>query len=336
MLTRNRIKLGVGGAVAAAIALGVWLLPGKLPPQPGPVGNVAVTPLGHGLRNGGGDTSTAKLAMKGGTPTVVSHRAAFEAAHSYWDYAKRTLPAAQAGDRDAQFYLSRALERCQSDLRMYLQQRGRPLTEVESLQWAVKRNLPLDLAQQAYERCHKFLENGPGEFGDASEWLGRATLAGQPLAQAITASRILVQRTTDELAKAGAVPVTILSIAPDTAHMDPRRLFREAVESGDPEVLFHIGEANVALHLSTGNDGSTEQLSWWLVACEEGFDCSPSADWVKNSCYVDPQCASIGPSEIVEYFAGNNWPQVQQRAQELKTKIDAHEWDELGLGRKIN
>ena len=263
---------------------------------------------------------------------MASYKAALQDSHDYWDYANRTLPAAQAGDPDAQFYLSRALERCQSDLRMYLQ-KGRPLTEEESLQWAAKRRLPLDFAQQAYERCHRFLEDGSGEFGNAAEWLGRATLAGQPVAQATTATRILLQRTSDGLAKAGAVPVTPLPIAPDTVGMDPRELFREAVESRDPEALFQIADANVLLHPSTGDDDSTERNAWWLVACQEGLDCSPNADWVKNVCYLDPQCASTSsPSELIEHFAGADWPRVRQRAEDLKTKLDAGQWDDLGLG----
>jgi hypothetical protein len=335
MLVRgDRLKLSIGCAVTAAIALGVWLLPPKLRHQPAHTdGRAAATlPEAADARSPGG-TSNAKIAIKGG-PTVVSYKAALEASHDYWDYANRTLPAAQAGDRDAQFYLSRALELCQSGLRMYLQ-KGRPLTEEESLQWAAKRHLPLELAQQAYERCHRFQEDGTGEFGNATEWLGRATLAGQPVAQATTATRILLQRTTDGLAKAGAVPITPPPIGPDTVGMDPGELFREAVESRDPEALFQIAESDALRHPSTGDDDNTERYSWLLVACQEGLDCSPNSDWVRNICYLDPQCASTSsPSELIEHLAGADWPRVQQRAEELKTKLDAGQWDALGLGGK--
>lgn len=214
---------------------------------------------------------------------------------------------------------------------MFLQRQGRPLTEDESLQLAAKRNLPIELAQQAYERCHRFQGDGTGEFGDATEWLGRATLAGQPLAQATTANRILWKQTTDTLAGAGATPATI-PVSSDTIGMDPWELLREALESGDPEVLFLAGDASELLHPSS--DNNTERNAWWLVACERGFDCSPNADWVKSVCYIDPQCASIGPSEIVEYLAGADWPRVQQRAEELKSKLDAGQWDDLGLKGK--
>lgn len=335
MRTRSRIKLGIASAATAAIVLSVWLLTAKVPHTSRPEGKPAISVPSPRLqaavmRTGGGTSKGNALEVSGRT-----YKEALKDSRDYWEYASRVLPAARAGDRDAQFYLSRALDRCQSDLRMYLQQGSRPLTQEESLQWAAKRNLPLDLAQQAYERCHKFQERGPGEFGDSADWLGKATLAGQPLAQATTAARILLQQKTETFAKAGGVPVTVFTIAPDTAHLDPRRLFREAVESGDPEALFAIGEADALLHPSTGNNGPTEQYAWWLVACEEGFDCSPNAEWVKRGCYLDPQCASaVSPSDVVEHLAGNDWPQVQQRAQELKIKLDAHEWDDLGLGGK--
>ena len=337
---RTRVKLGIAGGVAVVITLGVWLLPSRSRFQEAHVnGAIAATvpqrrPEVADVRSRGG-LSNAELAMKGEPPTAANYKAALQHSHDYWDYAKSILPAAQVGDREAQFYLSRVLERCRSDSRMFLQRQGRPLTEDESLQLAAQRNLPIELVQQAYERCHRFQEDGTGEFGDATEWLGRATLAGQPVAQATTAIRILLQRATDRLAKAaGTAPANTIAVSRDTAGMDPRELLRDAVESNDPEVLFKIGEADALLHPSTGGDNNTERNAWWLVACERGFDCSPNSDWVKSICYIDPQCASIGPSEIIEYVSGADWPRVQQRAEELKSKLDAGQWDDLGLKGK--
>jgi len=34
----------------------------------------------------------------------------------------------------------------------------------------------------------------------------------------------------------------------------------------------------------------------------------------------------------VRKLAGDQWPVVQQRAQEISAKLDAGRWDELGLG----
>jgi hypothetical protein len=117
--------------------------------------------------------------------------------------------------------------------------------------------------------------------------------------------------------------------------MDPQELFREAVESRDPEALFQIAESDALLHPSTGDDDNTERNSWLLVACQEGLDCSSNADWVRNICYLDPQCASASStSELIEHLAGADWHRVQQRAEELKTKLDAGQWDDLGLGGK--
>ena len=48
--------------------------------------------------------------------------------------------------------------------------------------------------------------------------------------------------------------------------------------------------------------------------------CAPS----RNSCEGSP-----GNLVVV---AGDEWPAVQQRAQEISAKLDAGQWDELGLG----
>jgi hypothetical protein len=114
--------------------------------------------------------------------------------------------------------------------------------------------------------------------------------------------------------------------------VDPRQLLSAAVKSRDPEVLFTIGEAQGLLY-PANSDTNAARYAWWLVACQRGFDCSAGGDWVKNTCAGDPQCASANsPSDLVRSLAGDEWPDVQQRAQEISAKLDAGQWDELGLG----
>jgi hypothetical protein len=264
------------------------------------------------------------------TSSPIDYKKSFAEARNYWDYAHKILPAAKAGNADAQFYLSRLLERCNEDNKMYFERRGEKLTLDQGLQFAVERHLPIELAQSAFERCHEFHENNSEELGNASDWLAKATDAGQPIAEATMASKILFQEVTQNIAQTSGAPrASAIQIA---SSADPRELLRAAVESRDPEVLFSIGDAQGMLNPSS-SDIATNRFAWWLVACQRGLDCSANATWVKNMCASDPQCASAdSPSDLVRGLARDIWPEVQQRAQEISAKLDAGEWSELGLG----
>src|SRR5215469_6374411 len=118
MTRATRIKIVIGCALAAAVAFGVWLLlPQTLSHQPMPAEGRAAVPQHRAAAadaSGRGGTAKAGTAPKGGAPAGVNYREALAASHNYRDYAKNTLAAARAGNRDAQFYLFRALDRCQS------------------------------------------------------------------------------------------------------------------------------------------------------------------------------------------------------------------------------
>jgi hypothetical protein len=258
-------------------------------------------------------------------------RTLFQQSTNYWKLAQKILSAANSGNADAQVYLSKTLTYCSELNKFYFQHRGTRLSLDEGLQYAAKRNLPYDIAQKVYERCHDFNDNDTASLGDPAEWLARATSARQPLAQALTASAILMQNSTEQLKKASGVA------NPDNAHFvagdaDPFALLRDAVRSRDPEVLFNIGEAQALRH-SANADGNTVRYAWWLVACERGFDCSANADWVKTSCGGTNECASAqDPTDLVRNLAGENWPAVQRLAADLNAKMEGGQWDELGIG----
>jgi hypothetical protein len=265
------------------------------------------------------------------TSGAVDYKKAFAESRSYFDYAHRILPAAKAGNADAQFYLSRVLERCDEDNRMYFQRGGQKIGLDEGLQYAVKRRLSIEVAQSVYEKCHEFQENDLAEFGSVADWLAKATAAGQPLAETTTASKLLVQEVLQNSARAGGVPNPNANSGIEEGS-DPHSLFRSAAESKDPEVLFDIGEAQGMLYPAS-SDVNARRFAWWLVACQRGFDCSENADWVKNSCGDDADCATASsPSDRVRRLAGDQWPDVQQRAQEISAKLDAGRWDDLDLG----
>jgi hypothetical protein len=258
----------------------------------------------------------------------MDYKRNFAESHNYWKFAHDALPTANAGNADAQFYLSRALEYCAEHNSFYYRRKGRPIGLDEGLQRAVQRNLPIDVAQAVYERCHEFVDHGASGLGSAREWLARATSVGQPLAQAVTASKILMQVQRQDFIKAGGVPTpdndpTIMSEG------DPRELLRSAIQSKDPEVLFTIGEFQPLLD-PTNTD--KDRYAWMLLACQRGFDCTANAEWVKNSCAGAPECASAnGPTDLVRILAGDQWPEVQQRARDLSIGLDQENWSALGL-----
>jgi TPR repeat protein len=261
----------------------------------------------------------------------TDYKKEFASSNNYWEFAHAILPAAKAGNAAAQFYLYRVLERCDEYNRMYFQHRGQHLALDQGLQFAVQRHLSIDVAQSVFDRCHLFQENDLTELGSATDWLEKATDAGHPLAEATTAGKILEQDMRRRLAQAGGVPNPSNSVEVGNG-ADPRELLKSAVRSKDPEVIFSIGEAQSLLNPSNSDTNAT-RFAWWLVACQRGFDCSGDAEWVKSGCAEASPCSSAsGPSELIRILSRDEWPEVQQRAQEISSKLDAGKWDDLGLG----
>lgn len=265
--------------------------------------------------------------------TPTNYKQLLSQSHNYWDYAHEILAAAKSGDPDAQYYLSKVVMHCRAENKMYFQHRGVHLTLDEGLQYAVKRHLPMDVAQSVYDRCHQFQDENDAVLGDPTDWLAKATASAQPLAEATTASRMFMGAQMRNFARAGGVenPSDSFDVKSDP-NIDPRGLLRAAAESKDPEVLFQIGELQPFLDPSQKNELVT-RFAWWLVACERGLDCSTTAQWVRNGCSADPVClSSTSPQDLLRYLAGDNWADVQVKAESISAGLDAGNWDDLGLG----
>jgi len=260
-----------------------------------------------------------------------SYQREYEASQNFWELAHSLLPAARAGDADAEYYLSKVLERCADENRMYFERKGRRLSLDEGLRYAVARHLSIETAQSVFDRCHEFQTEDAADLGTSATWLAAATDAGQPGAEATTAMKILLHNQMLNFARGGAVPDSgNLGAVGNGA--DPLQLLRSAVKSKNPEILFTIGEAQGLLHPAAA-DTKAAQLSWWLVACQRGLDCTANAEWVQNSCGGNPACASANtPTELVRNLAGDQWPEVEERAQRLGTQLDNDQWDALDLG----
>jgi hypothetical protein len=317
----NSPALGMSIAALVAALATIYLWPSKTSEH------AAVTPL-NALR-----ARAVAPSASGSSESVsstIDYKNLLAESSDYWAYAHNILPAAIAGNADAQFYLSTVIDRCSMDNKMYFQRRGVTLAVDQGLQWALQRHLSIDVAQAVYDRCHKFLESDARDLGSADDWLARATAAGQPLAQATTALRLFTQQTLQSAQGAGGAPNPDAPPRIDS-QQDPRQLLRAAVESRDPEVLFSIGAAQGYLD-AQNPDPTLSQFAWWLVACERGLDCSANAEWVKIACVHDPRCASFTvPSDLVRTLSGDDWRNVEQLAHEISAKLDAGQWDELNI-----
>lgn len=260
------------------------------------------------------------------------YKALLAESHDYLSFARRVLPSARAGDPDAQYYLSRALEFCEDVDRSYFSRHGQQLGLDQAIQYAAKVHRRVEAVQVAYDRCHELSEHDASEFGTAQQWLASATEAGQPVAESATALKLLVQGTLQQYARgAGAVSASIHD--PSTVAADPGALLYKAVQNMEPEVLYDIGESYPMLH-PDDPDRVVVQDAWKLLACERGLDCTASSELLNFICYDwDPACSSANsPDDYIRSVAGSKWPEVQQRASEIGSELDQGQWTKLGLG----
>lgn len=337
----NRFRFGtmLVAGLAVVAAMYVWhqmardtAAPPRTPKQP-PIADIRAERMQAeapaAVASHAQSSSNKKLAQK-------DFRKLFAQSRNYWDYAHEILSAARVGNADAQFYLSKVLEFCDYANRAYFRRGNAALTLDQALQLAVKQNRPVEVTQAIFERCHEFDAQDATELGSSMDWLAKATKAGQPVARATMAQKMFSQDLLKSYLRAGAAPTPENTAASIGDGADPRALLRAAVKTLDPEALFTVGMAQGAyeqLHPSSHGRG-TNQLAWMLVACQRGFDCSGNADWITTGC---PNCgtrsaANQSPDNTMMIIAGDNWPAVQQRAQEISAELDAEQWEELDLG----
>lgn len=323
------IKWGlIAGLILLAALTGVWFWPGAqraatavTPAQAVP----ASPPVALSSALWSGSAPNAAVAP----PAALRDR--FAKATNYWQFANGLAPAAQAGDRDSQYYLWRAMRWCEDENRFDFERKHRQLTLEEGLAESQRLRTPLQLARLTYARCHEFQQRDDSSLGRSSEWLAAATESRQPAAQAATALQLLLQQVMDSNAReAGLTPPVDQENRIDNS-VDPHVLLREAVESADPEVLRAIADAQGMLN--PNQQDNTSEFAWLLLACRAGLDCSADADWVMTVCNWMPSCtATGGTNEVLQGLAGERWQAVQDQAMRLRAQLDSRSWDQLGLG----
>lgn len=259
---------------------------------------------------------------------VVAYADSLKQSHNYLQFVRSTLGAAKSGDRDAQYFVGKALAFCDETYHMYFERKGQRLTLDEGLQWAAKLHRSNGFAQKIYDNCHELKDQDATELGNAADWMARAASAGQPAAQATMAIVTFSQEGFRNSSYHSGDAAPAVSNDPGA---DSRAQLRVAVESKDPETLWQIGVAQGFLNQSSA-DKVKNQLAWWLVSCQRGYDCSSGADWINLDCPDESYCTQgISGIDYIRKGSGLDWPDVQQRAQDINAKLDAGQWNDLGL-----
>jgi hypothetical protein len=294
-------------------------------------------PPGGAADSGEIPTTSAGSMATGGTQNspVPPRYDLLERSTNYDQVAHSLLGPAKQGDRDAQYYLSDVLAYCDDGYRAYFERDGKTRTLDEALLWASTRTggVPLDNVRRVYDRCHLLKEERSEEVGSAAAWLAKATEAGQPAAQAMTAMKLLVA----ELMRAGTAPGSVINPTDvESTERDPRALLRSAAATSDPAALWRIGEAQGLLSSNpqSPQEITRDEFAWYLLACEKGYDCSEQAPWRQFICRYDTTCLSgeTGVDYIKRSAQAMNIYDVDERAREIAEKLNSHAWDDIGLG----
>lgn len=250
------------------------------------------------------------------------------------DKIRALLKAARTGDRDAQFGIAKIMRSCpnfthKDGTRMSFEEAIIPFRRYGS-------RTDLDDVHRDFERCSRMWE--AKDIGTAGEWLALATRAEQPQAMALTAGDLLWKMSSEVRFRNALPGVNPEPVATDPAldtTLDPRKLLLEALTSNNPDVYYAIAQSS--LFLFPGNpDVHTLYYSWMLVACQRGLDCSKTSDVAAYTCAhrVGVCDAFKDPSDYVLWIAANGNADislVETRAAEINAKLDAGQFDDLGL-----
>jgi hypothetical protein len=250
---------------------------------------------------------------------VVGYAEQFDTANDLASFADAMHKQALAGDDAAQYWLHRVLERCgpiyDGAFEVDPATPDKPPLRLDEAVAAEEADpgLGVDEIREVHAQCRQLRGTDRARYGDAEDWLKRAARSGYPLAQ--------VRRAAELALGVGG--------APD--HSQASESMRAAVRSGDPEVMLRIG---AVVQVLAGGESERERHEWvWEVAaCRRGANCGPTSEWVRGVCALDRKCQPYETAiDVIRRRAGARMPQIEEAARQLNARIDAREWDELGL-----
>src|SRR5882757_529475 len=177
--------------------------------------------------------STSEAKPSASEVRTIRYADTLKSSRNYLDFANSTIRDAESGNRDAQYFLGKALRFCDGTYHMYFERKEQILSLDEALMWAARLHRSAAFVQTVYDRCHDLKDHYAEAFRKSSDWIKEAANAGQPAALATLAVENFSESAIHiPSAPAGQVP------AKGDPMADSRANLRAAVESKDPEVLW--------------------------------------------------------------------------------------------------
>lgn len=216
-------------------------------------------------------------------------RQRFREAADYAQFVASIAPLASAGNAEAEYLTAKSLRWCAEISRLYLRKSNgdpRTLEEVQANAAAKPSGLSRETIAMIHARCRGFLEDPDLHKMSLSwnQWLDKAADDGNPAAIALRASLLQSQLM---LESHSTLPHP--ERAAD-AEAQARELAISSAESGDPDAIFLMSDW-VRTGQRTDQETATLIYAWKILACQNGYDCGASSDWMLSACSWNPQCA---------------------------------------------
>jgi hypothetical protein len=229
-------------------------------------------------------------------------------ATDYAALAESALPAARAGNADAQFALYGLYSYCRDGLRK------RTPAELEQF--------PEIMMRDMHAHCDALAEEYPDLVSEAGIWLTKSLESKFPRALVITALEDIKSMARKPPPKGERI--RRLQVA--------RENLLQALQSNDPAITEVVPEFLPAL-FPGAPQVERAQWIWRLAACEQGLDCGPRAQMVLDDCRMQDRCIEGETAPDYIRRVSGDFPSLTARARNLaralrKSQFDAKTFDE--------
>lgn len=258
------------------------------------------------------DTHARTEGVKVAIPNPPAKSAAAAADSPQGDALERIesqLEAAQAGSAAKQYAIYELLTGCRNEYPLYFTGSNSLLSKEEAAVRMEALRSSDEHAAKVYHECHRLMEDRPELLASAGDWLSKAVAQNHPMAQTARATELL----------------STARSPPAEAVRDARHLLTSAIQSGEGDVLWMLGELRPLLG-GPIEETTKERWAMMLASCTRGVDCSPEANWVKRYCKADP--ANLCPinanaEEMIRSNTGSDFEMIKIRAKEIEALIEA-------------